>query len=138
NVLRPTDPSFAAFELGVQTRRDPDTVRFPAMCLFTSGDRFARIDAVYVSQTPALVVEVVSTNDRRTSIAERIYEYHVLGVEKVWVADPHGGAITVLRRNAKPLTFSGQERLTDIALLPGLELPVLDLFAEPVWWRGKR
>ena len=138
NVLKPTGEAYAGFELGIQTRRGPDTVRFPAVSVFTSGDRFEHVDAVYVSRTPMLVVEIVSTNDRRTSIAERVYEYHGLGVEKVWVADPHGEAVTVLRRNATARTFSGQERLTDIALLPGFEVPVLDLFAEPAWWRGKR
>lgn len=137
-ALRPSSSSFAGFELGVQTARNPDTVRFPAMSLFTSGDRFSRIDAVYVAQTPSLVVEIVSTNDRRTSIAERVYEYHGLGVEKVWVADPHSESITVLRRRSTPITFTGRERLSDIALLPGLEIDVVDLFAEPVWWRGKR
>jgi Uma2 family endonuclease len=138
NVITPTGPSYAAFELGVQTRRNPDTVRFPAMSLFTRGDRFEVIDATVAPVVPALVLEIASTNDRRTSVAERVYEYHGLGVEKVWIADPHGGAMTVLRRNHSPLTFTGDDRLTDIALLPGLELPVLALFAQPAWWRGKR
>jgi Uma2 family endonuclease len=138
NALRPTSDTYAGFELGIQTRQNPDTIRFPAMSVFTSGDHFALADAVYVTRIPALVVEVVSTNDRRTSIAERIYEYHSLGVDKVWVVDPHGQAVTILRRGAKPLTFSGNERVTDLALLPGFEIPVQELFAEPAWWRGKR
>ena len=138
SVMQPASPAFAGFEIGVQTRHDPDTVRFPAMSLFTTGDRFDLVESVYVAEVPALVVEVVSTNDRRTTIAERVYEYHGLGIDKVWVADPHGEAVTVLRRNASALTFSGGERLTDIALLPGFEIRVFDLFAEPAWWRGKR
>ena len=137
-VLRPVDPSYAGFEIGVRTRKTPDTVRFPAMSLFTAGERFAQIDAVYTDEVPVLVAEVVSTKDRRTTIAERVYEYHGLGVAKVWVVDPEGKAVTVLRRNGRPHTLSGSERLTDIALLPGLEIPVAELFAEPAWWRGKR
>jgi Uma2 family endonuclease len=138
NVITATGATYAGFDLGVQTRRNPDTVRFPAMSLFATGDRFEQVEAVVASVVPALVVEIASTNDRRTSIAERVYEYHGAGVEKVWVADPHGASVTVLRRDARPLTFSGGERLTDLTLLPGLEIPVLSLFAEPAWWRGKR
>jgi Uma2 family endonuclease len=137
-VLRPAGSTFAGFELGIQTQRNPDTIRFPAMSLFTKGERFAQVDAVFALRSPVLVVEIVSTNDRRTTIAERVYEYHGAGVDKVWVADPHAEAITVLRRRSTPVTFSGHERLTDIALLPGFEMPVVDLFAEPAWWRGKR
>ncbi|MDQ3329281.1 MAG: Uma2 family endonuclease [Planctomycetota bacterium] len=136
--LSPTDPAYASFELGVLTVRNPDTVRFPAMSVFTSGDRFAGIDAVYVSNVPALVVEVVSTNDRRTSIAERVYEYHRIGVDKVWVADPHSQAMTVLRRDSSPVTFSGDERLSDFVLLPRFEIRTRDLFAVPAWWQGKK
>lgn len=138
NVVTPSGATYAGFDLGVQTRRNPDTLRFPAMSLFTAGNRFEQLESAVASSLPALVVEIASTNDRRTSVAERVYEYHGAGVEKVWVADPHGASVTVLRRNAQPLTFSGGERLTDLTLLPGLEIPVLDLFAEPAWWRGKR
>lgn len=138
NIVTPASAIYAGFDLGVQTCRNPDTVRFPAMSLFTTGNRFEQLEAVVASVVPALVVEIASTNDRRRSVAERVYEYHGAGVERVWVADPHGASVTVLRRNAQPLTFSGGERLTDLTLLPGLEIPVLELFAEPAWWRGKR
>lgn len=137
-VFTPAGLTYAGFELGVQTRRDPDTVRFPAMSVFASGDRFGQVDAVVATAVPALVVEIVSTGDRRKTIAERVYEYHGVGIEKVWVADPRDGAVTILRKNGRPLTFSGSDRLADVSLLPGFEMPVLALFAEPAWWRGKR
>lgn len=136
-VLSPTGSTFAGFELGLLTLRNPDTVRFPAMSVFRSGDRFAGIDSVFVRDVPALVVEVVSTNDRRTTIAERVYEYHRLGVDSVWVADPQSQAMTVLTRKRSPLTFSGDERLSDFGLLPGFEIRTRDLFAVPDWWQGK-
>lgn len=138
SALRPTDAAYANFEVGILTGRNPDTIRFPAMSVFTTGDRFAGIDAVYVTEVPALVVEVVSTNDRRRSIAERVYEYHLVGAETVWIADPQGGAVTVLRRNATPMTFRGEERLSNFTLLPRFEMPACDLFAVPDWWQGKK
>lgn len=136
--LSPTDATYASFEVGLLTMRNPDTVRFPALSVFTSGDRFAGIDEIFVRDVPALVIEIVSTNDRRTTIAERVYEYHRLGVDKVWIADPHSQAMTVLRRESAPMTFSGDERLSDFALLPGFEMRARDLFAVPVWWQGKK
>jgi Uma2 family endonuclease len=137
-ALRPTDAAYVNFEVGVLTARNPDTVRFPAMSIFTSGDRFAGIDAVYVTEIPALVVEIVSTNDRRRSIAERVYEYHHAGVSTVWVADPQGGAVTVLRRNAPSVTFRGEERLSDFSLLPRFEVETKNLFVVPGWWQEKK
>lgn len=135
--LSPASPAFPGFEIGVQTTRNPDTVRFPAMSLFSNGNQFAAIDSVVSREVPVLVVEIVATNDRRTTIAERVYEYHNVGVEKVWVLDPHSQAVTVLHRQRRPITFSGKERLTDIALLPDFEVATAELFAEPVWWRNK-
>lgn len=137
-VLTPDSPAFPGFEIGVQTIRNPDTVRFPAMSLFNKGERFSEIESAISDQVPVLVVEIVSTNDRRTTIAERVFEYHELGIDKVWVVDPHNQAVTILRRRQNPLTFTGHQRLTDLSLLPGFELAAADLFAEPSWWRGKR
>lgn len=136
--LRPTDSVFASFEAGVLTVRNPDTVRFPAMSVFSAGPRFAEIDTVYVTEVPALIVEIVSTNDRRTSIAERVYEYHRLGVGTVWIADPLSRAVTSLRRNAPPVTFRDDERVSDFTHLPRFEMPARDFFAVPDWWQGKR
>lgn len=136
--LHPSDAASVYFEIGVLTSRSPDTIRFPAMSVFTTGDRFAGIDAVYSSEVPALVVEVASTNDRRRSVAERVYEYHRAGVASVWVADPQSGTVTVLRRNAPPVTFREEERLSDFALLPRFEVQTKDLFAIPDWWQGKK
>jgi len=135
-VVTATGSTYAGFDVGVQTRRNPDTVRFPAMSLYAAGNRFEQLEKVVASVVPALVVEIVSTNDRRRTVAERVYEYHGLGIGKVWVADPQAGSVTVLRKDARPVTFSGTERLTDMTLLPGFEMPVPSLFAEPAWWRG--
>jgi len=136
--LRPSDTVHASFEAGILTARDPDTVRFPAMSVFSAGVRFAGIDDVYITDVPALVVEVVSTNDRRTSIAERVYEYHRLGVRVVWVADPVGRAVTALRRDAPPVTYREEERLSDFTILPRFEIRTSDLFAVPDWWQGTK
>lgn len=135
-TLTPRDSKYAGFDVGVRTRRDPDTVRFPAVSVFTRGDRFSQLDSMFAEECPALVMEIVSSNDRRTTIAERVYEYHRSGIEKVWVIDPVAEQVTVLRHTGRPLTFSENERLTDIALLPGFEVRARELFMEPAWWRG--
>src|SRR5579864_2162436 len=56
---------YACFELGLAIARNPDTVHFPAICFFTTGDLFAEAEKVITEVRPALVVEVASTNDRR-------------------------------------------------------------------------
>ena len=80
-ILTPESRAFPGFEIGIQTARNPDTVRFPAMSLFTKGERFSDIETAISREVPVLVVEIVSTNDRRTTIAERVFEYHGLGID---------------------------------------------------------
>lgn len=135
-IMAPDRPHFAGFEIGVQTTHQPDTVRFPAVSVFTRGDRFAQLDSMLAAEAPTLVMEIVSSSDRRRTIAERVFEYHRSGVEKVWVIDPIDQQVTILKKSARPVMFSQEERLTDIAVLPGLEIAARELFVVPSWWNG--
>src|SRR5690242_16829515 len=49
---------YACFELGLIVSRCPDTVRCPAACYFTSGERFAEADKAVTDACPAVVVEI--------------------------------------------------------------------------------
>ena len=52
---------YSCFELGLVIARDPDSVRFPAICVFTTGPLFAEADKVVTEARPSLIVEVAST-----------------------------------------------------------------------------
>ncbi|MFH5803381.1 Uma2 family endonuclease [Alienimonas sp. DA493] len=125
----------AVFETGLQTAADPDTVRFPAACLFARGV-FEQMDREIANAVPALVVEVPGTPDRRREVGRRIEEYHAAGVAAVWIADLSELTVTIARPHAAPQTVGGSNRLTT-DVLPAFGPTVEELFAEPEWWTRK-
>jgi len=154
---RRDDPvGYPCFELGLIVARNPDTVRRPAVCFFLVADAasvgtgagssrydasaglFAETDNPVTESPPALVVETATTNRIRRAMRTRVAGYHRHGVSAVWVADPHERTVHVVARGAASRTVSAGEQLSGEALLPGLSLPVADLFAEPEWWTGRR
>jgi Uma2 family endonuclease len=85
---------------------------------------------------PELVIEIASTSTRKRdeTIKRRLYERH--GVSEYWVVDPELDAIRVYRRQgdrfdrALELTSERGDVLTT-PLLPGLEIALARIFAEP-------
>jgi Uma2 family endonuclease len=129
-------------EAGVYTRRGPDTVR-GADVAFLSAERAAacRPDG-FLDVAPDLVVEVLSTDDRRTKVEEKIAEYLTSGVRFVWVADPARKSVRVyrsledIRSGAEKSALSGEGLLTGGTVLSGEDLlceeDVLPGFSVPV------
>ncbi|NNJ24574.1 Uma2 family endonuclease [Alienimonas chondri] len=127
----------AVFETGLQTAEDPDTVRFPAACLFARGV-FDQMDLEIVDDVPSVVVEIPGTPDRRREVGRRIEEYHATGVGTIWIADLAEETVNVVAPHESPTTLGGSDRLTT-EVLPAFAPTVEELFAEPVWWtRGGR
>ena len=85
---------------------------------------------------PELVIEIASksTRQRDETIKRRLYERE--GVAEYWVVDPEVDAIRVYRRagdrfdRAVELTSERNDVLTT-PLLPGLEIVLTRIFAEP-------
>lgn len=50
-------PGYACFDLGLLMGRAPDTIRFPAMCWFATGERFEESDKDITETVPTLVVD---------------------------------------------------------------------------------
>jgi Uma2 family endonuclease len=136
---RRSDPvGYACFELGLIVARNPDTIRRPAVSFFASDGLFAETDNAVTESVPVLVVETATTNRVRRAMRERVADYHHHGVSTVWVADPVERTVHVVSRGSVSRTVSAGDRLSGEALLPGLSLPVAELFAEPDWWSGRR
>jgi Uma2 family endonuclease len=114
-------------EVGIITRRDPDTVR-GADVAYISQARLAKAKAKgYLDVPPELVVEVVSPSDRWTDINEKVDEYLARGVDEVWVVDPRTRRVTCYRSTAMR-TYQQEDQLSAPDLLPGFALPVAELF----------
>ena len=66
-------------EVGIYTRRDPDTVR-GADVLFISTERAAKIKSRgFLEIAPDLIVEVMSPDDRWSEVLQKLREYFEIG-----------------------------------------------------------
>jgi Uma2 family endonuclease len=109
----------------------------PAISVFLGGRPFSQADLVVATEVPALVVDIASTNDRRSDMRRRTTSLLQMGVETVWVPDPFKKEIQVISRGQHTLALGAWQKLTGIGRLQGLEFSVADSFAQPKWWDGK-
>lgn len=125
---------YPCFDLGLKVESRPDTVLFPAISYFLEGDRFAEADYDYTETVPALVVELITTTDRRRNYRERIGVYQRHGVQTIWLVDSLQRTVHVVERaQLSPRRISEFETLRGAPLLEGFAIPVAELFEEPDW-----
>jgi len=129
------DDGYLCFEQGMLVSRDPDTVRFPAVCYLKSPERFAQVDQMYTDRPVSLVVEIASTKIRRRNLVEKVRAYHNWGVELVWTADCVEKELHVMQRGQKTKSYRAHQSLFGGPVLSGFKIGVGALFADPEWWR---
>lgn len=118
-----------AGEVGVFTRRNPDTVRAPDV-LFLSHERDARRTSRqgFLDVAPELAVEILSPIDRPDQVRRKLGEYFAAGVRQAWVIDPAARTVRVHRDAGDVQSLDCGETLTGGDVLPGFEMPVADVF----------
>ena len=79
---------------------------------------------------PDLTVEVVSPNDLADEIMQKIVEYFQAGVRLVWVVYPQQRLVYVYESPTQVFVRTSTEELDGGPVLPGLRLPLAELFPE--------
>jgi len=103
--------------------------------LFVSKERGAVVTEKNIRGAPDLAVEVGSPATRRRDEKTKLQLYERFGVSEYWVVDPDLDVIKVYRlvegryQRAAELTLEAHDVLTT-PLLPGLQLPLQDIFPE--------
>ncbi|HEX9945655.1 MAG TPA: Uma2 family endonuclease [Thermoanaerobaculia bacterium] len=116
-------------EVGIYIRRNPDTVR-AADIIFISRERDVRPKAKgFFEVAPELVVEVLSPEDRTSTIKEKLSDYFSAGVLVVWMVDPMLRRVLVYRSPTDVTILDASKVLADEELLPGFSVPVSDIFS---------
>lgn len=137
----PTQPvatrGYACPAIGIHVRSQPDTVYAPAISVFQSGQPFSQFDHSIATEIPKLVIDVASSNDRRTDMRLRTTAYLKLGVEMIWIPDPFKKEVQVIQRSAHTLALGTWQILEGGTLLPGFRMEVEKIFAQPKWWNGQ-
>ena len=129
-----TETGYACFDLGLHVDRQPDTVYFPAVSVFLTGPRFWESDNAVTVTVPALVIDVLSTLDRKQGLDQRLAEMLVWGVPTIWTVDLQTKSVYNWGASGNR-QFGPAEDLENSAILPGFRMRVNDLFAVPDWAR---
>lgn len=105
------------------------TVRIPDVA-FVSSDRIPAeglTDRFWVL-APDLVVEVVSPSNRMSEMQQKVIDYLDAGTRVVWVVDPSKQTVTTYRSRSEIRILGSDDVLKDEEVLPGLRIPVAELF----------
>lgn len=126
---------FAPVDIEVQ--HDPLRTRQPDL-LFLSTERTgitgrAQLRGVQTIQiAPDLTVEILSPNDARGDIQDKLDDYRRIGVRECWLVSPEAETVEVLRLSSETperIGLFGRGETVRSGMLPDLHLSVDDIFA---------
>jgi Uma2 family endonuclease len=121
------------------------------LILWRQPDRVVLADAVFFANrslplrtshegcletVPDLVVEIMSKNDELAYMKTKVEDYLIAGAQLVWVADPTDQTVTAFRQQAEPKIFSESDLLKADGVLPGLRMPVREVFVNQLTIRN--
>jgi Uma2 family endonuclease len=117
--------------VGIILWRNPDrVVGADAVFIANASLPIRRSPEGYLETVPDLVVEVVSKNDARPYVSQKVSDYLSAGVKVVWVADPPSRTVTEYRPSAELVTYHAEDVLTLEDLIPGFQMQVAEAFEE--------
>jgi len=125
--VKPKKLGWVMTETGFILERDPDTLLGPDVVYWNIRDQSVR-PVKYSEVAPDLVVEVLSPDDRKKAIREKIKAYVRCGVKLVWVVDPEVRTTTVYAGSMQGTEFDENGTLSGGDVLPGFSCKVAEFF----------
>ena len=128
----------AQFDLGFLTGPDgamrlmPKLIRLPDISFVSwkqLGKRERPTDPI-ADLAPILAIEVISAGNTKKELARKRKEYFLAGTQLVWQIDPRPRTVQVFTAPDQSRTLTEDEILDGGDVLPGLALPVRQIFAE--------
>ncbi len=117
-----------AAETGYILSSDPATVRAPDVGFIAKARLTGPSSERCFPGAPDLAVEVVSPNDKAAAIHDKVIDYLRAGSQLVWVVYPDSKTVMVYRPAADAHLYTANETLDGGDVLPGLSLPVTEIF----------
>jgi Uma2 family endonuclease len=116
-------------EAGVIVARHPDTVR-GADVAFISYQRQPKgaVEDGFLSQPPELVIEVLGKETSWQKMEAKIADYHGLGVDLVWILDPHTETLRAYPRGSTPVVLRDTDEASADPFVPGFAVRVSRFF----------
>jgi len=118
-----------AAETGFLISHNPDTVRAPDSA-FIGKEKLAKygITEKFFPDAPDLAVEVVSPNDRKKDIEDKVQDYLTAGVNLIWIIYPQKQFVVVHRQSKIVSILFETDELEGEEVLPNFRLPLEKLF----------
>jgi Uma2 family endonuclease len=122
--------------LDVVITRSPLQTRQPDV-LFLSAERTGITGRTQLRKKPVteiipdLVVEVLSPNDSRRELDQKLRDYQTIGVRECWLASPEAETIEVFRispENIETISLHGVNETVRSEVFPDLGLSVREVF----------
>ncbi len=123
---RRTGIGWSEVEVGYRVRSGPDTVRGPDVSLVLKERE--EEESGFVAGAPDIAVEIISASNTAAEMERKVAEYLAAGSQRVWIAFSSNRTVLVHRADGTPVTYSGDDVITDEELLPGFSLPLSDIF----------
>ena len=127
SVVRQRKLGWVTTESGVVIERDPDSVFGPDVAFYSIVRHPSRPEG-YAETPPDLVVEVLSPDDRRKHVREKIKDYVKNGVKLVWLVDPEFRTVTVYAGSLRGTELDESETITGGDVLPEFSCKVAEFF----------
>ncbi len=116
-------------ETGFTLRRGPDTVRAPDVAYVSNAQIAGRTLRGFAELAPELVVEVLSPDDRKGEVREKVLDWLASGSRLVWVLDPERRTGCVHRPDGSESSLTEQDAFDGENVLPGLRVPLVEVLA---------
>lgn len=109
---------------------DPERVRAPDVA-FISTERLREAGPPerFVRGAPDLAVEVLSPSDNPEDLQQKLRDWLEAGARLVWLVVPEARTVTLYRPDGSARLLREPETLEGEDVLPGLVIPLADLFA---------
>lgn len=114
--------SSAGFSLPNSDTRSPDVS-------FVQAERLRRSPRSFAELAPDLMVEVKSPSDSVTALRTKIDDFLALGTRVGILINPEKRWVEVRRSQQDPIVLNDGDKLTIPDLLPGWEVPIVELWA---------
>ena len=118
-------------ESGLVTDSTKGTVRGVDV-LYISYKRLAKGAgyAGFLRTPPELIIEVKGADDTWVNLKKKVDEYHKLGVDLVWLADPKTRTVRIYPNGGKPILKHDQEMIDGGAALPKFKCKIERFFED--------
>ena len=87
-----------------------------------------RLPQGFLHGAPDLAVEVLSPSDNPVDVQQKVRDYLEAGSRLVWIVAPQAKAVTVYRADSSARLLREGEDLEGEDVLPGLAIPLAEVF----------